>query len=147
MLKTIKTSESNRAIVFALTSKLGMGPENIIARMAFAYSISHGIKLNLNDIKDSKGKEYSSKVLVGEFLTFYVAIICQYYDIPNTDFNIPKYIKMHIDDGLERISQVVQDNPNLPLFDFLMENIESGLKKLTQNESSLKNNPRSSFGV
>ena len=42
MLKSIKTSEANRSVVAELTAKLGMGPENLIARIAFAYSISQG---------------------------------------------------------------------------------------------------------
>ena len=79
MFQSVKTSEINRSIVAELTSKLGVGPENIIARIAFAYSISQGKKLNLSNFGDSKGKEYSSKVLFGEYLPFYVAAVCQYY--------------------------------------------------------------------
>ena len=67
MIKSIKTSESNRAIVTELTNKLSIGPENIIARVALAYSVSQGRKLNLSQIADSKGKEYSSNVLFGEY--------------------------------------------------------------------------------
>ena len=61
MIKSIKTSEANRVIVADLTNKLGMGPENVIARIAFAYSISLDRKLDLSQIRDSKGKEYSSR--------------------------------------------------------------------------------------
>ena len=80
MLKSIKTSESNRKVVTELTNKLGMGPENLIARLAFVFSVSQGKRLNLSDIKDAKGKEYSSKVLFGEYPEFYTAIICQHYN-------------------------------------------------------------------
>ena len=130
MLKSIKTSESNRLIVSELTSKLGMGPENIIARIAFAYSVAQEKKLNLSEIKDSKGKEYSSKVLFGDYLDFYIALVCQHYGLHKTDYDIPKYIKMHIDDGLESIVKVTNENPNLPLFDFVLEQIENGLEAL-----------------
>ncbi|MFC1908211.1 DndE family protein [Chloroflexota bacterium] len=130
MLKSIKTSESNRLIVSELTSKLGMGPENIIARIAFAYSIAQEQKFNLNDIKDSKGKEYSSKVLFGDYLDFYIAVVSQYYGLHKSDFDIPKYIKMHIDDGLESIKAITLENPNLPLLDFIIEQIENGLEVL-----------------
>lgn len=130
MLKSIKTSEANRSVVAGLTSKLGMGPENLIARIAFAYSISQGQKLNLSDMQDSKGKEYSSKVLFGDYSAFYIAIVCQHYGLHKTDYDIPKYIKMHIDDGLESIVKVTNENPNLPLFDFVLEQIEKGLEKL-----------------
>lgn len=130
MLKSIKTSEANRLVVAELTSKLSMGPENFIARIAFAYSISQDRKFNLSDIQDSKGKEYSSKVLFGDYSTFYVATICQHYGLYKTDYNIPKYIKMHIDDGLSLISIAMKENPNLPLFDFVVEQIDRGLKSL-----------------
>ena len=130
MLKTIKTSEANRLIVAELTSKLAMGPENLIARIAFAYSISHGRRLNLLDIKDSRGKEYSGKVLCGDYSNFYISIICQLYGLHKTDYDIPKYMKMHIDDGLELISEHTKENPNLPLFDFIIEQIENGLQYL-----------------
>lgn len=129
MLKTIKTSEANRLIVAELTSKLAMGPENLIARIAFAYSISQGRKLNLLDIKDSRGKEYSGKVLWGDYSNYYIAIICQHYGLHKTDYDVPKYMKMHIDDGLESIVKVTNENPNLPLFDFVLEQIEKGLEK------------------
>lgn len=127
MLKTIKTSEANRLIVAELTSKLAMGPENLIARIAFAYSIAQGRKLDLNHIKDSKGKEYSGKVLWGDYSSYYTAIICQHYGLHRTDYDIPKYIKMHIDDGLELISEYLADNPNLPIFDFVIDQIDKGL--------------------
>ncbi len=130
MLKSIKTSEANRSVVAGLTAKLGMGPENLIARIAFAYSISQGRKLNLCDVQDSKGKEYSSKVLFGDYPAFYIALICQHYGLHKTDYDISKYIKMHIDDGLNLISEMTKENPNLPLFDFVVEQIDRGLKSL-----------------
>ena len=133
MLKTIKTSEANRLIVAELTSKLALGPENLIARIAFAYSISQGRKLNLLDIKDSRGKEYSGKVLWGDYSNYYIAIICQHYGLHKTDYDVPKYMKMHIDDGLELISEYIKENPNLPLFDFILEHIEGGLNCLVVN--------------
>jgi len=130
MLKSIKTSESNRIIVAELTNKLNMGPENIIARIALTYSVSQGRKLNLSQIADSKGKEYSSKVLFGENQEIYTALICQLYGISSANLDIPKYIKMHIDDGLELIQNIIQDNPNLTIFDFVLDQIDKGLKYL-----------------
>jgi len=135
MLKSIKTSEANRLVVTELTNKLGMGPENLIARIAFAFSVARGKKLALSDIRDSKGKEYSSKVLFGNHPEFYAAIICQHYGIHKTDGNITKYIKMHIDDGLEMISQATADNPNLPLFDFILDQVDRGLASLINNHA------------
>jgi len=130
MLKSIKTSEANRSVVTELTAKLGMGPENLIARIAFAYSISQGRKLSLSDMQDAKGKEYSSKVLFGDYSAFYIAIVCQHYDLHKKDYDIPKYIKIHIDDVLELISKVIQENRNLPVFDFILDQINEGLEAL-----------------
>ncbi len=130
MLKSIKTSESNRTVVSGLTNRLGMGPENVIARIALAYSVSQGRKLNLSQIADSKGKEYSSKVLFGDNPGIYTAIICQLYNINAANLDVPKYTKMHVDDGLELISGVLENNPNLAVFDFILDQVEQGLEGL-----------------
>ncbi len=130
MLKSIKTSESNRTVVAELTNKLNMGPENIIARIALAYSIAQSRRLDISQMADSKGKEYSSKVLFGEYEGFYTAIVCQHYGINSVNIDIPKYIKMHIDDGLELIQRIVQDNPNLSIFEFALDLVDIGLQKL-----------------
>lgn len=130
MFKSIKTAESNRAIVTELTNKLGLGPENLIARIAFALSISERDKLDLKDSKDSKGKEYSSNVLFGDYLPLYVAMVCQKYDISKAHPDVGKYIKIHIDDGLESIHGELKTSPNLHLFDYIIEKIMSGLNSL-----------------
>lgn len=136
MIKSIKTSEKNREVVRELTTRLGLGPENLIARLAFAYSVAQGKKLDLSDIQDSKGKEYSAKVLFGDHSELYVAIVCQHYGIYKGDYDIPRYIKMHIDDGLDLISEIVRENPNLPLFDFILDQMEKGLEDLVVVYSS-----------
>ena len=62
MLINIKTSESNKQIVSELTRKLNFGSENIIARIAFSYSLSKNYKWKLflyliyNFLKFSKKK-------------------------------------------------------------------------------------------
>jgi DNA sulfur modification protein DndE len=130
MIRSIKTSEKNRKVVRELTTKLGFGPENLVARIAFAYSVAQGKKLDLSDIQDSKGKEYSAKVLFGDYSEIYVAIVCQHYGIHKSDYDIPRYIKMHIDDGLSLISHTMEENTNLSLFDFVLEQIDKGLESL-----------------
>lgn len=130
MIKSIKTTESNRVVVADLTRKLNMGSENIIARIALAYSLSLDRRLDLSKMGDSKGKEYSSKVLFGEYQDLYIAAICQHYEINVIHFDIPRYVKMHIDDGLELISAANRDNPNLPIFDFILDQIENGLQSI-----------------
>ena len=95
-----------------------------------AFSISESEKLSLANIKDSKGKEYSSTVLFGSYPRLYAAIVCQRYNIPEYDPDLAKYVKIHIDDGLEKIHQVVKSNPNLVLLDWVMGKIETGLASL-----------------
>jgi DNA sulfur modification protein DndE len=124
---TIRTSSDNKLIVTDLTRKLNLGPENIIARLAFSISLSSNLKFQLSDIKDSKGKEYSKNVLFGNNLAFYVGLICIHYNIYKTDKDIPKYIKIHIDHGLELINNELTKNPNLNGFDYLLDKIDGGL--------------------
>lgn len=127
MFSSIRTSERNKEIISTLTYKLQLGTENVIARIAFAYSLAQEKKLELKDLEDSKGKEYSQKVLFGDNLPFYIAFVCQYYNIHKTDANIPRYIKMHIDDGLSLLGAEIKSNPNQLGFDFLLEKIQGGI--------------------
>ena len=101
MFAQIKTSRENKLIVTDLSRRFNLGAENVIARIAFAYSLSTGRKLNLSDISDSQGKEYSKNVLFGSYYPFYIALLCAHYGLYKTDKDIPKYIKMHLDDGLQ----------------------------------------------
>jgi DNA sulfur modification protein DndE len=128
MFTHIKTSKINKDRVTFLSRKLNLGTENLIARIAFAYSLSKNRKLDLSQIKDSQGKEYSKSVLFGNNFPFYESFICLNYNLYKTDKDIPKYIKMHIDDGLELINQEILENPNLDGFDYLIDKIDSGLK-------------------
>lgn len=130
MFTHIKTCRANKLLVTELTRKLNLGTENVIARIAFSYSISKNRKFSLLNIKDSQGKEYSKNVLFGNYYKFYLAIICTHYNIYKSDKDISKYIKMHIDDGLELINLEIKNNPNLSGFDFIIEKIEKGLEEI-----------------
>lgn len=135
MLINIRTSEDNKQIVSELTKKLNLGTENIIARIAFSYSLSKNIKLNIDkDLKDSKGKEYKDDILFGKYRDIYIALICQHYLLYKTDKDISKYIKMHIDRGLELIYKLFENNKNYTGLDFLIENIEKGISNLEYSE-------------
>ncbi|MPL66696.1 hypothetical protein SDC9_12383 [bioreactor metagenome] len=130
----IKTSEKSQEIIRRLTPKLGdRTPENVIARIALAYSLQKGIKFNLNQVfnsTDSKGKEYKDHILFdSQFRDFYIALICQHYEIYKTDDNIPKYVKLHIDNGLELLDKIF-DTSEYTFFDFLNEHIEKGTHHL-----------------
>lgn len=130
MIAQIKTSSENRERVTRLTRKFGLGAENVIARIAIAYSLKNGERFSPLDVKDSGGKEYSRSVLFGNLYPLYLSMICSHYGIKSTDKNLARYFKMHLDDGLELIDRDVKDNPNLVGFDYLFDKIEEGLKEL-----------------
>ena len=125
MFTQIKTTAKNKEAVTVLTRKFALGAENVIARIAIAYSLQSGVKFSPLDVKDSGGKEYSKSVLFGNLYTIYAAIMCKM-----SDKDLPRYFKMHLDDGLERIMAEVKDNPNLVGFDYLFDKIQNGLESI-----------------
>ncbi|MDR2824946.1 MAG: DndE family protein [Prevotellaceae bacterium] len=130
MFSQIRTSSKNREIVIELTRKFNLGAENIIARIAIGYSLQSGTKFSPLDVKDSGGKEYSKNVLFGNYYPIYEALICTHYQINSNDKDLPRYFKLHLDDGLQRIYNDVQDNPNLVGYDYLFDKKQEGLKEL-----------------
>lgn len=139
MLINLKTSEANHKVVNDLTRKLPSATkENVIARIAIGYSISLGEKFQISDMKDAKGKEYKDHILFDEkYKDFYIALICQHYGIYKNDENIIKYIKIHLDHGLEMLNNMFENSKNYTIYDFLMEHIEKGIDALENIEVSL----------
>ena len=127
MFTQIKTSKENKEIVSLLTRKLGLGAENVVARIAYTYSLSQDRKLDLNDIKDAGGKEYSKSVLFGDNYDIYLGLVCVHYGLYKTDKDIGRYIKMHVDDGLQLLNDEVNERSNIDGFDFLSEKINNSL--------------------
>ena len=127
MLTNIKTSKANKELVTRLTNKLNLGPENVIARLAFSYSLNRSKMLELKNIQDSEGKEYSARVLFGNYEAIYVSLIATTYNLHSSDKNISRYIKMHIDDGLILINKEVANNDRITGNDFLINQIEQNL--------------------
>jgi DNA sulfur modification protein DndE len=137
MLINIRTSKENHNVVQELSRKYIGTKENFISRLAFSYSISKGIKLDLeNDLKDSQGKEYKEDVLFGNYKSFFIALVCQHYGIGKSDKDMAKYIKMHIDHGLTLMNKLFAENPNYSAMEFLTENIERGIERLSEYEVS-----------
>lgn len=130
MIGQIKTSIENKERVTRLTRKFGLGAENIIARIAIAYSLKQGGHFDPTKVKDSGGKEYSRNVLFGNLFPLYLSMICEHYQIKSTDKDLPRYFKLHLDDGLELIDKDVKDNPNLVGFDYLFDKIHEGLSEI-----------------
>ena len=127
MFTHIKTSKENREVVARLTRKLNLGTENIISRIALTYSLSKGRKLNLKDIQNSGGKGYSKSVLFGDYLDYYIGMVALHYNIHISDKDLVKYIKLHIDDGLQLLNDEINSNNNIDGFDFLVEKVENSL--------------------
>ena len=130
MFTHIRTSKENREVVAKLTRRLNLGTENIISRIALAYSLSQDRKLELQNIQNSSGKEYTKAVLFGQYLDYYLGMAALHYGIHITDKDLPKYIKMHIDDGLQLLNEEINQRSNIDGFDFLVERIEGGLAEL-----------------
>jgi DNA sulfur modification protein DndE len=134
VLLHIRTSEANKTVVSELTRRMfpqGQS-ENIISRIALAYSISRGERLDLEKMPDSKGKEYKEETLFGSNKSYYVALICQHYGIHKESLDLPRYLKMHIDDGLTRLNKIFTDNRSYSGLDFLIEHIERGSESLEE---------------
>ena len=127
MFKQIKTSGANRQVVAELTRKLGLGAENIVARLAIAYSLSRRNKFSPTGVLDSAGKEYSANVLFGSYEMVYLAMLCALYGITEKDRNIPRLFKAHLDDGLQLIDKDLKENPNISGFEYLIDKINEGL--------------------
>ena len=124
MFSNIKTYKSNKELVSRLTSKLNLGTENLIARIAMAQSLALDRHLELANVADSGGKEYSFKVLFGDNYDYYIALICVHYNLYKTDKDIPRYVKMHIDDGLELLDNELNNTLGI---DSLISIIDKGL--------------------
>jgi DNA sulfur modification protein DndE len=128
----ISTSEETEAILGKLQSRFGVASKNILMRIAFTYSLTRGRKLHENKPEDTKGNPYKELQIVGQYRSYYVALICQFYDIYKTDSDIPKYFKLHIDDGLKLLDKMFSESSNYNLSDFLLEHIERGIDSLEQ---------------
>ena len=137
----IKTSAKNQAVVSALTQKLpGGAKENIIARVALAHSLASGKRFTQNEFGkyDSQGKEYKDYFLFDAlYRDFYIALICQAYGVNKNSELIPKYVKLHIDHGLEQINYLFENRQNYTFFDFLMEYLGKGIDAIEDAPVSL----------
>ena len=127
MFTHIKTSKENRDVVAVLTRKLSLGTENIISRIALTHSLSLDRKLDLSEIQNSGGKEYSTKVLFGDYADFYLSMVALHYNLHISDKDLGKYVKLHIDDGLDLINDEVHSKSNLDGFDFFIDKIQQAL--------------------
>jgi len=117
----IKTSSE---LVKKLTNKMGLGEENHIARIALAYSLAKEVTYNSGITYNSeKQKEYKDNTLFGNHKDYYISLICQKYQIHKDDTEVRRYLKWHIDNGLEMISLYFEENKNVSGIEFLLDYI------------------------
>ncbi len=119
----IRTSKENKEIVGKLTRKFGLGFENHISRIAFSYSINSENKFDISQVKNARGKVYSKSVFFGDNYDLYAGLVCMKYNIHSSDKDILKYVKMHVDDGLEKLNQISELeglNTNIQLINALL---------------------------
>lgn len=128
----IKTSWE---LVRKLTNRLSLGDENHIARISLAYSLAKQVDYNPNiTYHFEKLKEYKDNTLFGRYQNYYVSLICQKYQLNKDNEEIKKYIKWHIDNGLELIDSYLEENPNISALDFLLDQIELGIDGMQEDE-------------
>lgn len=65
-----------------------------------------------------------------EYILRYTLLTLLHYQVYKSDKDIPKYIKMHIDHGLDLINGEIKRSPSLDGFDFIANKIEAGLKHI-----------------
>ena len=136
MFNQIKSSSENKVLITELTRRFGLGAENVIARIAIAYSLHSGLRFSPLDVKDSGGKEYTKNVLFGNLFDSYLYAMCTAYGIPSNNRDIPRYFKIHLDHGIDLIHKEITNNPNLIGFDFLFEKIKIGLSEICSRTSN-----------
>ena len=100
---SIKTAEKFKLPIAAQSRSWDLGAENVIARMAFAISLEMEEPIAIDQMLDSKGKEYPSKVLFGEYQSVYEGMLSQRESLPPSHPNFKKLVKCHVDRGLDRL--------------------------------------------
>ena len=115
MSKTYKTSKENRKILTEITRILSLGHENHIGRIGIMMSVSNseGIDLENITLKDSGGKEYSNRVLFGDYESIYKEVIAYAHQIASSDPKLDSYIKYHLDRGIELIGKSIIDEQSI----------------------------------
>lgn len=148
----ISVSEASEKRLIKLKQTFSVQSYNVVARIAFAYSLSKNRKYSVEQQKDSKGKtELKDPIIFGGDSSeskriFYVAMICQYYMITKDDANLSKYVKFHIDDGLELIEKFFDSNPNHSGFDFLIDVVDRGIEAIEFSDNDFTSVRNSSQG-
>lgn len=136
----IKTNKQNKVVVSTLTRKFDFGNDAVIARIAIAYSLQKLTKFDSN-IKnlDNTGKEYHGHNLFkSDTESLYRTLFNQYYCNIITDEQWSKLVKLHLDDGLSKLHNLISEQ-NKNHVDILIESIKEGLQLLdTKNTNNVQ---------
>lgn len=128
----IKTNEENKLVVSNLTRKFNFANDAVIARIAIAYSLQKTIKFDYENLKnlDNSGKEYHGHTLFNaDTESLYRILFNQYYEKIITDDDWSKLVKLHLDDGLSKLNNLIYTQ-NKNHIDILMESIKDGIQLL-----------------
>jgi DNA sulfur modification protein DndE len=79
----ISTSQETEEILGRLTSKFFLPSKNILMRIALAYSLTRGRKLDLAKTEDTKGNPYKEFTVVGNYRTYYTVFSKPIQTFPN----------------------------------------------------------------
>lgn len=127
---SIKTNKKNQTIVVKLTNKFNFKDGAVIARIAIAYSLQKLTKFDLNSMSlDNSGKEYKGSTLFGDNESLYKVLLDQYYKKTINDNEYEKLVKLHLDDGLSKLDNIIYTQ-NKNHIDILIESIKEGLQLL-----------------
>jgi DNA sulfur modification protein DndE len=132
----IKTNQVNRINVTRLSNLLKFKNEAIIARISIAFSLQQNFKFELFDSQkfDNEGKEYKEETLFGYFgdlsnRVIYKALFDQHYGKSLSETEFSKLVKLHLDDGIDKLSRILLDENKGRnyQFDFLLGLVKEGL--------------------
>lgn len=140
----IRISKRNAEIVDHLTSLYNFRFDGIIARIAFTYSLQLNRKFDVNEDSQigSDGKDWrDERALFGSssdeksYSVIYKALLNQHYGNNFTEDEFVKLFKRHLDFGLEKIYQDIEDKNITSGYhvSYLMKLVKNGLSLISEN--------------
>lgn len=140
----IKISKRNAELVDYLTNLYNFRYDGIIARIAFTYSLQLNRKFDVNEDTQigSDGKDWrDERALFGSssdeksYSVIYKALLNQQYGQNFTEDEFIKLFKRHLDFGLEKIYQEVEDKNITSGYhiSYLMKLVKNGLSLISES--------------
>lgn len=144
----IRISKRNAELVDHLTNLYNFRFDGIIARIAFTYSLQLNRKFDVNEDAQigSDGKDWrDERALFGSssdeksYSVVYKALLNQHYGKNFTEEEFVKLFKRHLDFGLEKIYQDIEDKNITSGYhvSYLMKLVKNGLGLISENNPFL----------